>query len=88
MQDLHADYSELVGLSTLFQLMVDRNCGGTVNHKWCQDRGSVVVTGVYIHAVNVLRALHKRFRGWFRFDEENLCRLRRGAGGVSRTSYY
>ena len=87
MQDRYGDFSKFVGLSALLQLMVARNCGGTVNRQWCQERGSVVMTGVYVHSVNVLRALDHNFGGWPRLDKENLCRLRRGADGVGRTSY-
>ena len=75
-QEKHRDYPELVGLSASFHLMVDRNNGGTVNCQWRQDRGSVVMTGVYISAVNILKVLDGNISGWSRFCKENLRMLR------------
>ena len=84
MQDRHGDFSDLVGMSTISQLIVDRNCGGTVHHQWVQDRGSVVITGVYIHALNNHKALDTGFSKWLSFDEKDLARLRTKVDSVPK----
>ena len=76
----HRTFSEvahkLTCFAACFELMVERWSGGTVHRQWYQrEEDSVVITGVYIHAVNFLRTLDRNYRGWYRILDDSLSEL-------------
>ena len=51
--------------------MVDRQFGCTVNSQWCQQKGSVFVSGFYLHVINI-RDLYTLCPGWIKVAKESL----------------
>ena len=66
------------GLCTgvVFELMVDRDKGGTARKQWTQPLGSFIITGVYTHQVPVALLYRKGFLGWYQIHPSvyTLCK--------------
>ena len=65
----------LLQWACVLELMVDRTRGRTVNGQWCQQPGSVAVSGCIIHCFNIARAYEQGFSGWYTVDRESLMCL-------------
>ena len=55
----------------IFECMVDRSRGNTVNGQRCQkDESSIVITSVYTHLLPLRLLYTKGFYGWFTIDPD------------------
>ena len=53
-------------IGVVLELMVDRDQGVVVNSQWCQPESSIVITGIYTHAVGITKLFTPGYLGWFR----------------------
>ena len=66
MTHMSLDNSSPYVWSVLFECVADRQFGKTIHKQWCQSAGSIVVTGVMLHVINICDVYEKGFQGWFR----------------------
>ena len=84
----YGDLNDGLVYGAMLELMVDRSRGTTVNHQWVQNEEAVIITGLYIHAINVSDLFKKNYKGWYRIHDEVLTAMRedRSKGTAIATS--
>ena len=65
-------FHPLLMLGCCFELVVDRDEGGTHHHQWTQTPESVQIVCMHIHVCNLLRMYDSGYKGWFRVHETAL----------------
>ena len=66
------DHNPMLQWAILFELLVDRNRGCTVNNQWCQFKDSVIIVAAYIHVYDIRESYVPGFAGWYRVHEKTL----------------
>ena len=65
-------FHPLLMFGCCFELVVDRDEGGTHHHQWTQTPESVQIVCMHIHVCNLLRMYNSGYRGWFRVHKTAL----------------
>jgi len=60
----------------IFEFMVDRDQGATINNQWVQPEQSIMITGVYTHLLPVNLLYKKGFLGWWRVHSSAFTRMK------------